>query len=146
MNLAPSPLTGEGWGGGEALRRLKPEQVTFARGLRSNPTDAERSLWSRLRAEQLGHRFRRQVPLGHFVADFVCMERRLIVEIDGGQHVESSHDAVRDEWLMGRGFRVIRFWNNDVLNQGNAVVQAILDALSAPPPQPSPVKGEGASP
>ena len=111
MNLAPSPLTGEGWGGGEALRRLKPEQVTFARGLRSNPTDAERSLWSRLRAEQLGHRFRRQVPLGHFVADFA-----------------------------------IRLWNNDVLNQGNAVVQAILDALSAPPPQPSPVKGEGASP
>ena len=126
--------------------RKDPEQVAFARRLRNEATDAERLLWSRLRADQLGHRFRRQVPLGRFVADFVCLEHRLIIEVDGGQHNGSLHDLERDEWLAEQGFRVIRFWNNDVMNQTDAVVQAILDALASPPPQPSLVKGEGARP
>jgi very-short-patch-repair endonuclease len=105
--------------------------IPIARKLRSNPTDAEMRLWSRLRRKQVdGHRFRRQVPLGSYVVDFACLEARLIVEVDGGQHGE--RDAARTAWLEAQGFRVLRFWNNDVLENTDGVIEAIRGAL--PPP------------
>ena len=117
-----------------------------ARKLRRNMTDAERRLWSRLRAHQLGVHFRRQVPLERYVLDFVCFQARLVIEVDGGQHADSDADKQRDAWLMERGFRVLRFWNNDVLGNTEGVLEVVVRALGeAPPPQPSPVKGEGES-
>ncbi len=102
-----------------------------ARKLRATPTEAETRLWSRLRRKQLdGHRFRRQVPLGSYVVDFLFLSQRLVVEVDGGQHATEAHrDAKRTAWLESQGFRVARFWNNDVLGNTDAVVEAIRDAL-----------------
>lgn len=104
-----------------------------ARQLRRNATDAEIRLWSRLRRKQLaGFRFRRQHPLGSYIVDFFCPEARLIVEVDGGQHgEENAHDARRTEWLEARGYRVARFWNNEVLSNTDGVLTAILVALGA---------------
>jgi very-short-patch-repair endonuclease len=101
-----------------------------ARRLRTNLTDAERTLWRHLRLRQVnGLRFRRQQPIGRFVADFACLERRLLIELDGGQHAErSEEDAGRTAWLEKQGFRVLRFWNNDVLRDPLAVVEAIAAA------------------
>jgi very-short-patch-repair endonuclease len=105
----------------------------LARKLRATQTDAELRLWSRLRRKQLdGSRFRRQHPLGNYVVDFFCAEAKLIIEADGGQHAEES--ATRANWLEARGYRVIRFWNNDVLGNSDGVVQTILEALRADPP------------
>jgi very-short-patch-repair endonuclease len=117
----------------------------IARRLRKNSTDAETRLWSRLRRKQLdGFRFRRQVSLGPYVADFVCFEARLIVEADGGQHAERAADAARTAWLERRGYRVLRFWNNDILGNTDGVIQSIRSALAQhPPPHPSPARGEG---
>src|SRR6266404_2835045 len=99
---------------------------TRARQLRSNPTDAEMRLWSKLRRKQIdGHRFRRQVPIGPYIADFVCLERRLVIEVDGGQHSESIADDARTAWLEGQGFCVLRFWNNDVLGNTEGVLTVI---------------------
>ncbi|MBV8534462.1 MAG: endonuclease domain-containing protein [Alphaproteobacteria bacterium] len=118
--------------------------VAIARKLRSHPTDAESRLWARLRRNQIdGFRFRRQVPLGPYVADFVCFEARLVIEVDGGQHSEMTTDATRTAWLEARRFQVMRFWNNDVLGNLDGVVQTIRDALLAPPSLPSPARGEG---
>ena len=104
----------------------------LARRLRKVPTDAEIRLWYYLRRKQLeGFRFRRQHPMGRYVVDFFCAEANLIVEVDGGQHAESEHDAVRTEWLQECGCRVIRFWNNDVLTNTEGVLLAILEALRA---------------
>jgi very-short-patch-repair endonuclease len=128
------------------LRKLEPDRVRFARHLRATATDAERLLWPRLRGGQLGIKFRRQVPIGPYVADFVCLEHRLIVEVDGAQHLESEHDLARDRWFSTQGFRTLRFWNSEVMGNIEGVLQMILDARAAPPPRPSPVKGEGARP
>ncbi len=102
-----------------------------ARALRSNPTEAERALWKHLRVRQIeGHKFRRQQPLGRYIVDFVCLEKRLIVELDGGQHAEQVRsDTNRTAWLEAQGFRVMRFWNHDVLNEIEAVKEAIREAL-----------------
>ena len=110
--------------------------IGVARKLRSNPTDAEMRLWSRLQRKQIdGHRFRRQVPFGAYVVDFACLEARLIVEVDGGQHAdEIKRAAARTAWLEAAGFRVLRFWNNDVLGNTDGVVEAIRVALSTAPP------------
>jgi very-short-patch-repair endonuclease len=107
--------------------------IDRARQLRKNPTDAERKLWKHLRLKQLdGHRFRRQVPIGPYYVDFLCLERRLIIEVDGGQHAErKAEDAQRTAWLEGQGFRVIRCWNNEVLQNIEGVAEAILAALRA---------------
>jgi len=110
--------------------------IAQAKQLRKNSTDAERALWRVLRSRQLGgHKFRRQQPLGSFIVDFVCLEARLIVEIDGGQHDQEedrAHDQRRSQWLEKKGFRVMRFWNHEVLNQVHSVCDAIGKALINP--------------
>jgi very-short-patch-repair endonuclease len=120
----------------------------FSRSLRKNPTDAEKKLWAHLRRKQIsGRRFRRQHPLGRYIVDFVCLEAKLIVEIDGGQHTESAHgDAQRTQWLQRQGFRVVRFWNNEVLGETESVLTEIARMLASqglPPPYPSPASGGG---
>ena len=117
----------------------------FARQLRGTMTDAEQRIWYHLRGSRLlGAKFRRQFPIGPYIADFACLASRLIVEVDGGQHNESLHDARRDQFLRERGFTVLRFWNNDVLADTDAVLAAICDALAVgPSPQPSPASGRG---
>ena len=101
-----------------------------ARELRRNMTDAGRIVWRALRANQLGARFRRQVPLGPYIADFVCFECRLIIEVDGGQHAERfAYDDERSRFLRESGYRVVRFWNNDVLGNLAGVIEEIDAAL-----------------
>ena len=107
--------------------------------LRGNQTDAERLLWQQLRRRQLGgHRFRRQHPISRYVVDFLCFEKRLVVEIDGGQRAtQAAHDVERTASLVDRGYRVLRFWNNQVLTELEAVKEVISHELSAevaPPP------------
>ncbi len=106
-----------------------------ARQLRNNMTDAERHLWQYLRNKQLnGHKFRRQFPIGNYIVDFICLDARLIIELDGGQHVENqTYDQTRDQWLKDQGFRILRFWNNDALSQTDAIVEKILGNLEAIP-------------
>ncbi len=123
--------------------------------MRSEPTDAERALWRILRAKRFdGFKFRRQAPLGRYIADFVCLEKRLIVEADGGQHNESAHDAARDAWLRGQGFHVLRFWNQEVLREAQMVEDTIwrdlhrrevCGVLRMELRDPSPTGGEGDS-
>ena len=92
----------------------------------------ENGLWKRLRNRQLGGcKFVRQEPIGPYFADFVCRERRLIVEVDGGQHADSQRDLVRDRWLAQHGYRVLRFWNNEVRGNIEGVLEAIAEALKA---------------
>ena len=121
--------------------------VPHARELRSNATDAERLLWRFLRNRRLsGYRFRRQAPLGPYVADFVCLRARLVVEVDGSQHDERLIEELeRTRHLARLGFRVIRFWNNEVLSETEAVLESILEALiqACPHPCPLPHAGEG---
>jgi very-short-patch-repair endonuclease len=102
-----------------------------ARELRRNRTEAEAHLWSRLRRRQLGgQKFRRQVPIGRYIVDFACPAACLVVEVDGGQHdLATEADASRDAWLTERGYRVLRFWNNQVLAETEAVLEDILRAL-----------------
>ena len=118
-----------------------------ARTLRKNPTEAERALWQRIRLRQLdGHKFRRQQPLSCYIVDFVCLEKKLIVELDGGHHTEQvASDTERTVWLEQQGFRVLRFWDNDVLKNIEAVTETIRATLSeACPPTPAlPPMGEG---
>lgn len=114
---------------------LKSKFVARARSLRENSTDAERRLWSRLRDRQLhGHKFVRQLPIGSFIADFACRERDLIVELDGGQHAAAQLDDIRRTAVLAEhGYRVIRFWNNDVLTNLDGVLQIIADRLEKAP-------------
>ncbi|MXX11360.1 MAG: endonuclease domain-containing protein, partial [Nitrospira sp. SB0677_bin_15] len=123
-----------------------------AHELRQRSTDAEQALWKRLRNRQLaGCKFRRQVLIGKYIVDFVCFERKVVIEVDGGHHQEQvSSDTVRTTWLESQGFRVLRFWNHEVLADAEAVQEALLVVLQeslpssdSPSPQPSPVKGEG---
>jgi very-short-patch-repair endonuclease len=116
-----------------------PDQIRTARArrLRRDPTDAERKLRRQLRARSLAdHKFVRQEPIGPYVVDFVCRERQLVIEVDGGQHAESQRDAVRDRWLGEHGYRVLRFWNNDVLGNMDGVLETIALALADSPPHP----------
>ena len=118
--------------------------VKRARELRKNATDAERLLWRHLRLRQVdGCRFRRQRPMGLYIVDFVCLEKRVVVEVDGGQHSEATvYDAERDRWLRAEGYRVLRFWNNDVTQNIDGVKDLILKALeSTPHLNPSPQGG-----
>ena len=98
--------------------------------MRSRPTDAERALWQLLRAKRFaGYKFKRQVPIDRYIVDFICFAHRLIVEADGSQHADSTYDAERDAHLIGLKFRVIRFWNNDILTNIEGVSEAIWAAL-----------------
>jgi len=99
-----------------------------ARELRKNSTDAERVLWQQLRAHQLvGYKFRRQQPMGRYIVDFVCFEKHVIIELDGGQHAEQVvSDAERSAWLQSQGFRVLRFWDHEVLTDVETVTEVIL--------------------
>ncbi|HEX9461570.1 MAG TPA: DUF559 domain-containing protein [Alphaproteobacteria bacterium] len=104
----------------------------LARSLRATPTDAEIRLWSRLRRKQLrDFRVRRQHPIGPHVVDFFCADAKLIIEVDGGQHADSTKDAIRTHWLEARGYRVVRFWDNEVLSNTDGVLLTILAALRA---------------
>jgi very-short-patch-repair endonuclease len=116
-------------------------RVAIARKLRRKQTNAERELWLRLRDRRLnGLKFRRQVPIGGYVVDFCCESARLIVELDGGQHVERSEaDAKRTAELEAQGYLVLRFWNNDVLRNIDGVLECIIDTLSPVPPHPNPL-------
>ncbi len=104
-----------------------------AKQLRSRMTDAERRLWYRLCAHRFqGFKFKRQIPIGPYIVDFICFEYKLIVEVDGGQHAGSEADRRRDDWLCGEGYRVLRFWNGDVLNRADSVLVEIADSLKLP--------------
>lgn len=102
-----------------------------ARALRNTATDAERHLWKYLRREQLaGRKFRRQYPVAGFIADFVCVPARLVIELDGGQHADAlRHDAARTRFIEAAGYRVVRFWNDDVLLRVDLVLEEILRHL-----------------
>jgi very-short-patch-repair endonuclease len=119
--------------------------------MRAHPTEAEKRLWSMLRGGRVaGHRFRRQQIVFPYIVDFACLSAKLIVEADGSQHADDRYDARRDAWLSERGFRVLRFWNNDVLARSEHIGGAVYAALNDPhPPKPaawappSPLQGEG---
>ena len=133
----------------DSLSRARERAEVRARALRSNATEAERNLWQRLRNRQLGGwKFRRQHPVGPYVADFACVEAQLIVELDGGQHFEPEAqiaDERRTEALRKLGFSVLRFDNRQALAETDAVLTAILQWLDLHHPHPSPLPpaGEG---
>jgi very-short-patch-repair endonuclease len=114
-----------------AAIRVSPVAKQRSRALRGAMTDAECLLWRHLRGRQMdGCRFRRQHPFGKYIVDFVCLEARLIVEVDGGQHaMNEAADRRRTAWLEGQGFRVVRFWNHEVLGEIETVAEAIWQAL-----------------
>jgi len=98
-----------------------------ARAMRHEPTLAERKLWDRLKGSRLaGMKFRRQVPLGGYIADFACFSPKIIIECDGGQHADNAYDEKRNAWFVAQGFRVMRFWNGDILEDADSVVDTIL--------------------
>ena len=111
----------------------------------ANPTPAERRLWAMLRDRRMrSFKFKRQHVIAPYIVDFACLEGLLIIEADGGQHNENAHDAMRDRWLTSQGWRVIRFWNTDILTNEEGVLSAVLASLP-PLPNPSPTRGEGLS-
>ena len=107
-------------------RRLRE----FAREMRRSATDAEIAMWRLLRNRRLAFKFRRQVPFQNYILDFVCFEKRLVIEIDGSQHADSPRDQARDRQLAAEGFEVARYWNNDVLQQSSAVLEDIYARLT----------------
>jgi very-short-patch-repair endonuclease len=130
---------GEGWGGGEGRRtsdaKMKKHPIEGARDrartLRRGMTVAENSLWRILRSRQIeGQRFRRQVPLGRYIVDFLCHQARLVIEVDGGQHEPSSlQEAERSRFLKSQGYRVLRFWNHEILENPDGVHAMIVGHL-----------------
>lgn len=112
----------------------------YAKELRRKQTDAERVLWMRLRARQVnGLKFRRQHPIGRYIADFCCPEKCLVIEIDGGQHMNQTFDDERrTEFLVQEGYRVLRYWNHDVLTAPEAVLQHVIQETESPSPRPLP--------
>ena len=125
---------------GEGDIRLSDNLTQIAKILRKTSTKAERLLWRYLRAKRLeGYKFRRQEPIGNYIVDFVCFEKRIVIEVDGSQHqIETDKDTIRDEWLRKQGFKVLRFWNNEVLRNMEGVYEVIKEScLSHPPPTPS---------
>jgi len=141
----PSPLMGEGGASrseatGEGFAPQTPHHRptakrirNFAKRMRREPTDAEAAMWRLLRDRRLSlFKFRRQVPFQDFILDFVCFEKHLIIEIDGSQHAASVRDLARETILMAEGFRIARYWNNDVLQQPSAVLEDILAKLTKP--------------
>jgi very-short-patch-repair endonuclease len=135
---SPSTLAGEGGGARSAAPGEGSVPALRPRELRKTMTDAERKLWHALRDRRFANiKFRRQVPLGNYIVDFVSFEKRIIVEADGSQHVESRYDAARDRWLKAQGFAVLRFWNTDILNGLEGVLDAIAEEVKR---RPSPAR------
>lgn len=151
--LIPSPPEGEGQGGGtKPIRHLYTKQaLEYAKELRlrKNMTDAENTLWYYLRKEQMeGVKFRRQAPIGSYIVDFISFEKKLIIELDGGQHLESqniNHDKKRDEYLNNAGYTVLRFFNNEIFENIEGVLETIC-ARVTPHPIPPPQVGRGNTP
>ena len=110
---------------------MKSKSLANARNLRKKATDAEQKLWSLLRRRQLeDHKFRRQEGIGNYIADFLCYEKRLIIELDGGGHLDTQHrDAKRTQWLESQGYKVLRFWNDAVLKEPEGVLEVIVKEL-----------------
>jgi very-short-patch-repair endonuclease len=132
---------------GQTNKRILSNRLQ--RTLRNETTDAEKALWKILRCRQvLGLKFRRQHPFGDYILDFVCLEKNLVIEVDGGQHGERKEpDEIRKQNLLTAGFRVLRFWNNEVLQEIDAVKERIWRAVQEQPPHPHPnppLEGEGA--
>ena len=129
------------------MRGQDKKTIRIARRLRVNQTEAETTLWNCLRNRQIdGHKFVRQQPIESYICDFVCREKLVVVEVDGGQHSESASDLIRDRRLIDRGYRVLRFWNNDVLGNIDGVLTTISDRaceIGGPSPRPSPREGAG---
>ena len=127
---------------------VSANQRSRARSIRGAPTDAELRLWRLLRDRRLsGFKFRRQVPVGPYIVDFLCVGAKLIVEADGSQHAESVRDNVRDAYLANQGWKVLRFWNNEVLQNREGVLETIYAHASRPSSGPSGhllPEGEGA--
>ena len=123
-----------------------PELLDHAKKMRREMTAAEQRLWHYLRAGRLqGYKFRRQQPMGSYIADFVCVNPKLIIEADGGQHSDAPGDERRDTWLRSQGFTVLRFWNNEIMTNLEGVLSNIASVTSDFPlsPGPSPARGEG---
>lgn len=126
----PSPARGEGQAAPTLAQTLKQR----ARAMRKEPTEAERKLWYLVRDRRFsGFKFRRQVEIGRYIVDLVCLEKRLIVEADGGQHAENAHDVVRDDWLREQGFHIRRFWNADILQRADEVRDTLWHDLDGLP-------------
>jgi very-short-patch-repair endonuclease len=118
--------------------RSNPKTRTRAIELRKEPTPAERKLWAAIRNDQLGVNFRRQHAIGKYIPDFVCIEKKLIIELDGGQHLEQQeYDQERTSYLESQGYTVLRFWNKDVLKNIDGVILALLQAATTPGNSPS---------
>ncbi|PKL17186.1 MAG: DNA (cytosine-5-)-methyltransferase [Spirochaetae bacterium HGW-Spirochaetae-5] len=117
--------------------------IDFAKQLRKDQTDVEIILWKHLRSKQIdGFKFRRQQPIGAYIVDFVCFEIKLIIELDGSQHIEEKEkDVARDNWLKSQGFTVLRFWNNDVIINKAGVLTVIYNYCCEHPPLAPPIKG-----
>jgi very-short-patch-repair endonuclease len=109
----------------------KEKLLGHAKRMRHVPTEAESTLWRQLRAGRLAdYKFKRQKPIGNFIVDFVCFAQKLVVEVDGGQHADLQvRDEARTEWLQAQGFQVLRFWNHDVLQRRDLVLEEILRRL-----------------
>jgi very-short-patch-repair endonuclease len=119
------------------VRAANENRTERARRLRRTATDAETALWHRLRSRRLnGHKFVRQEPIGPYTVDLICRERRLIIEVDGGQHADNAGGVTRDKWLVDHNYRVLRFWNNDILGNIAGVLETIATALADSPPHP----------
>ena len=121
------------------------ETLRRAKRLRRDMTEAERTLWGALRARRAEAKWRKQQPIGEFIVDFFCPAAKLIVEVDGGQHSESEADARRTVWLEGAGYRVVRFWNNDVFDNLDGVIVRIQEAV-AEAPSPTSARQQAAKP
>ena len=139
---AKARMVGEG---ALPMRRADKIRTGLARRLRRTSTTAELRLWNRLRDPSINDcKFVRQQPIGPYVVDFICREKRLIVEVDGGQHADSARDLARDQWLHEHNYYVLRFWNNEVMTNMHGVLETIADAVQAATP-PHPVAASGGS-
>src|ERR1700743_1215792 len=108
----------------------RQEMVERARGMGREPTEAEQRMWRRLRSHQLvGLKFRRQFPVGRYIADFACLKPHIVIECDGGQHADTAYDAAQDAWFESQGFRVFRFTNAVILRETEGVIDTLLDYL-----------------
>jgi very-short-patch-repair endonuclease len=119
------------------------KMTALGKALRKRPTNAEQLLWKHLRLKQIeGFKFRRQQPVDNYIVDFVCLGKRIVIEVDGGQHEEQKEeDIVRDKYLRQQGFNVLRFWNNEVLQNINGVLEIIRGNCLSPAPLSPPVEG-----